>query len=295
MDDLTDAGYFLAGVFSSFMNISIAHPLYTIRTRVILRLPINPRTIYHGYRANLTCDQTYQAVLFSVFGIIKNWLGRDLTAEERGQVGMIAGISAAAGLTSLERVMIIQQHRAEATGHPFLESYNMTKTYKEIIAKEGLRTALTRGLIPTMLREATCGACFFGISRWVNPKIERCVMGSDSSSPTVSQQRSITLLSYLTSGLIAGSITTPFDLIKTRLQVIIDPKKVPLLPLARDLLIEYTSSRAGLIALMKAAAARSIMLGGSMMILGTAAESIVPSMLPATFHRSVNNLESLNS
>lgn len=245
--------------------------------------------LYRGYRANLACDLANQVVNFYAYAILKemaiNYAQRHLGDWENATVGASGGAVSAGLLTSLERIMIIQILRAKdpsylSAGKPS----SMLGVAKEIVQVEGIK-ALTRGLAPTILRESTNSFCFFGLTRIIQPAIEKRVVyeGAQQSS---AQSMGIVASSYFTSGVLAGSSTAFFDAVKTRMQKEITPAPVSMRKVSGQLVREIISSSEGRRGFGKAALARSGISGISMALMGTLAETIIPEMLPDRFHKS---------
>lgn len=246
--------------------------------------------LYRGYRANLTCDLANQVVNFYAYAIFKDAvekrLNRKLGDWENATVGASAGATSAAMLTSLERIMIIQILRAKDPSYLTAgQSSSMVGVAKEIIRAEGVTKALTRGLAPTILREATNSFCFFGLTRIIQPALEERVVMEGSEKSQV-QELGIVAASYFTSGVLAGSSTAYFDAVKTRMQKEITPKRVSMTDVSLQLAREIIGSSEGRRGFGKAALARSGISGVSMALMGTLAETIIPGMLPARFHKS---------
>lgn len=246
--------------------------------------------LYRGYRANLTCDVANQVVNFYAYAFFKDAiekrLDRKLGDWENATVGAFGGATSAAMLTSLERIMIIQILRAKDPSYLSAgKSSSMFGVLKEIVRAEGVTKALSRGLAPTILRESTNSFCFFGLTRIIQPALEERVVMEGSEKSQV-QELGIVAASYFTSGVLAGSSTAYFDAVKTRMQKEITPKRVSMTDVSLQLAREIIGSSEGRVGFGKAALARSGISGISMALMGTLAETIIPGMLPARFHKS---------
>lgn len=202
----------VTGAVSSLGTISVCHPLFTIKTRLMSKLPF-PRyhQIYKGYHANLMCDMSYQVVAFLGFTYFSKKImeNKPLSPKEQFLGGIFAGIVAAPLLSVLERIMILQQV------HEGLQHSGSTKQVINSIVRSEGRAGLFRGLTSTILRESISGACFFGLSQCLYSKISKVF-----DNATLAQS-----LAYQLSGAISGVLSSPFDLIKTRMQNHIGPNE----------------------------------------------------------------------
>lgn len=204
---LTPLGNLATGVVTSCLNISLFHPLYTIKTHLMSGEKLALKYMYRGFSTNLLCDVSYQGALFLSYGLIEKEVRlltkKELSHAQTSICGFLAGVTVAPVISYLERVMIIQQ-----IAHDTLKTdkISLRKVANQIHRVEGFH-GITRGLLPTVLRESLHSTCFFGLSRLFKSTI---LNQNDDSR--------LTHASYLMAGAIAGLITTPFDLIKTRMQ-----------------------------------------------------------------------------
>jgi len=128
-----------------------------------------------------------------------------------------------------------------------------------------------RGLLPTILRESTNSACFFGLSKIVRTPISR----------VVPDEKIANTFSYLVAGVTAGFLTSPFDLVKTLAQKDITSRPKPLWMLLQHAVNENK----GLVfqTVYKGAFSRVILIGSTMTGMGCFSERI-PHHLPSIFH-----------
>jgi len=246
-------------VATSFVTISSCHPFFTIKTRVMsgLSLP-SCHQLYAGYRINLACDVSNQAVAFFAFNFFSKVImqGKKLSEVENFIGGLFAGAMAAPLLSSLERIMILQQVHIPSTSQQSKNSiFNLLKS---IGREEGWR-GYSRGLAPTFFRESINSACFFGLSQLIHP-IAKKHLGDNAGA---------CMLSYQVSGAIAGFLTTPFDLIKTRMQNHVG---------GHEGLVFHTQ-KIGMKNLFTGALARSGMISSTMMVMGLISTKI-PTLFP---------------
>jgi hypothetical protein len=112
------------------------------------------------------------------------------------------------------------------------------------------------------MRESTNSACYFGLSKAIRPKIEK-----HTGNPDIAY-----VSSFFFSGALAGFITTPFDLVKTRMQNEIGDR--------RGLWTIFKN--VGLKNMFTGSIARSAMLSTTMTSMG-----VVSSILPILFPKCV--------
>lgn len=266
MDNLSPSGYLLTGVISSCVNISVWHPLFTVKTTLMAsgKIPkIN--NLYKGYSANLSCDIANQGVNFYVFGLYSNIVAKNqpLTQMEKFWGGIISGAASSVLLGSLERIMIIQQVQPK-------NKLSIAHTFKLIIEKESY-FGLFRGLTPTIMRESINSSCFFGFSNFIFPKIQRVTEDEKKSS----------ILSYFAAGTLAGGLTTPFDLIKTRMQKDLMSKS-SVTQICKDI---FKNERKTIFKnLFESALARTALIGCTMATFGVLSEG-VSGLLPKCFQK----------
>jgi len=205
---LTTLGSGCNAAISSFLNISIWQPLFTIKTTVMTGKGF-PRinTLYKGYGANLTCDITNQATAFIANKFFTTTIinSKPLSLPEECVAGLFSGAVSAPLLSIFERLMILEQDRANNPDIAGKE--NSLKLIQQIRNKERLG-GLTRGCLVTAGRESINFGCFFGLSKIFKKELEERV-------PDIKLPASIP---YLFAGVVGGSITTPLDLVKTRMQ-----------------------------------------------------------------------------
>lgn len=257
------AGHFATGTFTSLCNISLFHPLFTLKTLSMARIPINFRHLYAGYGANLVCDISNQGIAFCAFGFFENRVisikKTALSEKENFVGGLFAGTIAAMALNSLERVMIIQQ---VIENDPTKKATQIAafRVFKSIVKIEGYR-GLVRGIYPTIAREAINSSCFFGLSK----------MMQKQTSKLTENEKLAKSYSYLVAGATAGFLTTPFDLIKTRLQkdISIKPRSI------KEEIVNITEKKLKKIPhLFTGGVPRVIMLSATMLGMGFFSEKI---------------------
>ncbi len=265
--DLTPTGALLTGTFASFGTTLGWQPLFMIKNSIMTGkgLPqMNPKNLYRGYPINACCDMTNQSVAFFANNFFNNILlaGREQTSMEKLFGGFFSGMMAAPLLCICDRIMIVQQLNNDPITKKALA---LQETIKKIHQQEGFK-GFFRGLAPTGMRESINAACFFGLQKVLKPQIERLIESKETASS----------ISFLVSGLVAGTLTTPADLIKTNMQSTIGCKK-NMLAVTKELI---NSSQHNVIrALFKGCLARTGMMGCLLLTLGTISNNL-PNYLP---------------
>lgn len=203
--NLSLLGNFVNGAASSTSVISLCHPLFTIKTRLMSGLTFfHSKQIYAGFRANLSCDISNQAVAFFAFNFFSTQIMRNnqLSTGENLLGGIFAGFTSAPLLGFLERIMILQQ-----LTDTHVKPDSMGTTAKKIVDREGWN-GFIRGAEATALRESVNASCFFCLSQIIQPIAEKHIESKNVAC----------LIAYQISGAIGGCLSTPFDVIKTRMQ-----------------------------------------------------------------------------
>jgi hypothetical protein len=209
--DLTQAGAVVNGMLASFCNISITHPLFTIKTAYMSKGGSFPKwnQLYLGYRANLVCDMSCQVVNFYGFHLYSKTImeSKTLTNTERCVGGVFAGTLSSIALCYCERIMVLNQ-RAKLKDPKTEKILSAWRTTKHLFSLEGKR-AFVKGMLPTALRESINSACFFGVSE----------MLKGATREVFKEEKIASATAFFIAGALSGAITTPFDLVKTRMQL----------------------------------------------------------------------------
>lgn len=281
VDTLTAQGSIVHGVLSSLATISVCHPLFTIKTRQMIKKLSPPekefigpsfppeeklsvKVLYRGYAANQFCDITYVAVAYFANNFFKHTIMKDkpLTTGELFLGGIFSGIMASPLQAILERVMVVQQAAKESmTAQEAIVS----------ICKHGGPMGMLRGITPTVLRESINCSSLFALSKTIEPVVVKAFGGSEKVSP----------VAYLVSGLIAGFLTTPFDRCKTLMQE--DVKGAISMRMAYKIVLAE-----GYRALFRGATARMATIGATTASLGFLGK-VLPPCLPSSLHSDRNS------
>ena len=211
--DLTTFGSIVNSGFSSVCNITIVHPLFSLKTHRMTTgkfPPFSLPLLYRGYGANICCDLSCQTVNFIANNFFANSLmhSKSMNVQQQALGGIFSGCMATPLLNFVERVMILKQ--IGFGNHQTGQLYTTKKIILAIWEIEGWR-GFIKGGIPTLFREGISSACFFGLSKALEPSVKEVIPFELLAS----------FISFFLSGAISGSVTTSFDLVKTRMQSVV--------------------------------------------------------------------------
>ena len=264
--ELTLKGSMLNGALSSIGTITMWQPLFMIKNSIMTGAGFPAvRSLYRGYSINACCDMTNQSVAFFSNNLFTTVImkSKPLSSGEQILGGLFSGMMASPLLCFCDRIMVVQQLHA---GDPVTKQpFTINQVIQKILKVEGAR-GFMRGFLPTVMRESTNAACFFGLQKTIKAETEKMIEDKKTAS----------VVAYLISGLFSGVLTTPSDLIKTNMQKTIgDFRSVT--EMTKSLIKE---SKSGTVrALFKGCMARSLMMGCLMATMGPLS-SKTPALLP---------------
>lgn len=199
---LSPLGASVQGTLSSFINMSLCQPLFSVKSYIMAGKGYPPTThLYRGYRINVLADISNQGVAFLTYRTYSKYVHHDqpMSSVQEFAGGLVAGAVSAPLQGACERIMIIQQ----LSSAPL----RIIDTASEIESKERGRGFL-KALHLTTLRESINATAFFGLSHVFHNQMMKVTDSSYFAN----------VVSYFTAGVCAGAITAPIDLLKTRLQ-----------------------------------------------------------------------------
>ncbi|CAM6105283.1 unnamed protein product [Calypogeia fissa] len=194
------------GALSGVIEVLLQQPSVTIKNAIQDKQPIswNPRVLYRGVLVNATSMAPICALQFAVNDILERTVKGPLNSAQRAGFAATAGVVSSMVSGPAELLMIQQQK----TGASLFEQLKKVKNDHGWLA-------LTRGLVPTVVRESIYTATYLGVSPLLQ---ERLMVGSYLSHKAMLAM----FLAALVSGTAAALITQPFDTIKTRMQANLD-------------------------------------------------------------------------
>jgi len=239
---MTGDRHLLAGALAGFAEVSICHPLDTIKTRLqlsqrrnsIYSLVVNmirresPLAFYKGYTAVALGIVPKTAFRFSCFNHFRSRLAIMESPSRKLNSNIINFFS---GLTTglLEALLIVnpvdvckirmqaQRHSLADPEAMYKRKYsNVLQTGYSIVKEEGIR-GLYRGLVPTLIRQGSNQSINFTGYHYLKNKIQERNASSKSTC-----QKNISPYQQFIIGVMSSSISpllnTPIDVVKTRIQ-----------------------------------------------------------------------------
>ncbi|KAJ1742993.1 Carrier protein, mitochondrial [Coemansia sp. RSA 1290] len=175
--------------------------------------------LWRGLAPTLVASGPSTVIYFVGYDYLRQWMGQQMKRREQWApyekysslaAGCIARTSAVTAISPIELVRTRMQ--ASAT-HDF---HTVISGIRSEIANDGLRI-LWRGLVPTLWRDVPFSALYwFGFERW-REAVYQPVFGSWGLEGA--GRIMVAFCSGASSGVIAATLTTPFDVAKTRRQV----------------------------------------------------------------------------
>lgn len=273
---LTSYGVAANAATCSILTITAWQSLFTVKTFVMAGKGLPPFTmgvLYRGYGANLTCDNSNQVVALVANKFFSETImnSKPLSPLESCLGGMFSGAASGPILSFLERVMILTQLREENSS---VKGFRITsQIVKNVWDKEGIR-GFGRGIPITASRESINYGCFFGLKNILQRQAEK----------RIEDKKTASLVSYLGAGVLAGALTTPLDLIKTRMQKEVGGR-VTFLNTVSQIVKEGSIAASGSLRisairnLFQGCIARSLVAGATMATFGPLTEAL-PAFFP---------------
>lgn len=131
--------------------------------------------------------------------------------------GAVARVFAATAVSPLELIRTRMQFKGIESGKLKPVTLELTRS----IRIDGIRV-LWRGLQPTLWRDVPFSAIYWSILEPSKSKIMNIISGNQKHDPTWLQTTSVSFACGAVSGSIAAALTTPFDVAKTRQQLILN-------------------------------------------------------------------------
>lgn len=262
-ETLNGMGQFVNGSASMCAMMSVMQPVFTLKTYVMSEnkgLP-PPSSLYKGLGANCASASPALGIAFFTKYVGTEWLTqgkRPLTNGEKLGLSLASGAAGGPCAAFFERVMIYQQ----------LYSGSAMNALKQIRLNEGYK-GLFKGTGATSGRDAGVAFGLFVLNDEMKKWLE----------PFIAKKDSRDLASGILSGGITGALTTPLDLIKNKMQADVKGDY----PTFRKTCVKIAKEESA-INLIKATAARTVLVGGAMYCLSKG-NDYIPSLLPAFLHK----------
>jgi hypothetical protein len=200
-ENLNEAGHFANGFFANANMVVAMQPLFTLKTHLMSGKGLPPLSkLYHGLPVNILTGGPAEGLTFLAHHIsCRLFKGEThLTEGQNLAASALSGAIGAAAIAPCERVMILQQ----------LGRGTMSHVMKPVILKEGWIRAFSKGLVPTAGRDAGYNCGIFALNDMAHQRLKSRI--PDESTREVAASALC--------GSIIGALTTPFDVIKTRMQ-----------------------------------------------------------------------------
>lgn len=264
--ELTPSGSMINGALTSFGTVLTWQPLFMVKNSIMTGAGLPAlKSLYRGYPINACCDISNQSVAFFSNNYFATVImkSKPLSPMEQILGGLFSGMSASPLLCLCDRIMVVQQlHK----GDPVTQKmFTINQVIREILKVEGAK-GFMRGFTPTVMRESTNAACFFGLQKSIKLETEKWIEDKSTAST----------VAYLISGLVSGVFTTPSDLVKTNMQKTIGDKS-SVVEVVTGLI--QKSNHGAVRALFRGCLARSGMMGCLMGTMGPLSAKIQP-LLP---------------
>ncbi len=252
--NLTNLGHLVNGVISSTFTVPFIQPGWAIKTYYMNGQKGFPpvSTFYKGMVPNMVCGAIPEGVAFVAEDLFSKKVGRSSDDLTRLASSFLAGVVAAPSSAGLEGIMIRAQ-----TG---------TRSSREILYDTLKKREIRRffkGTVPTGIRDGLFNVGIFAFND-ILQRIFREKLNTNS-----------TFCSGILSGMIVGTLSTPFDVIKTRMQADDKGKYNRFLQTYHKIVREE-----GVKALMSGAGTRAALIGLCIALMSEAKNQVPPYLPP---------------
>ncbi|KAJ1814326.1 Carrier protein, mitochondrial [Coemansia sp. RSA 2599] len=177
------------------------------------------RTLWRGLSPTLVASGPSTVIYFVGYDYLRQWMGRQVRQSGWGAyekyVSLIAGcLARTTAVTAISPLELVRTRMQASASHDLA-------TVMQGISRD-IRTggvgSLWRGLVPTLWRDVPFSALYwFGFERW-KENVYMPLFGVGDKSDMVAQI-AVAFCSGASSGIVAATLTTPFDVAKTRRQI----------------------------------------------------------------------------
>ena len=262
-ETLTKTGHFINGACSSLVMITCLHPVSTIKTYLMNGRGFpSIRNLPKGISLSMGSIVPIQSVSFFTQGaLVNHYFGgrrENMTDMQKLAVGLAAGISASPLAVIFDRIIIQMQ----------LNGGGFSSNLYKIVDRCG-PLGLIKGYVPTLLREISFPMTLFGLSEIFADRIKNQLPQDWEKRDAFSA-----LMGRVCAGMLGGALTTPIDVVKTRMQADLEGKYPSALKTVSRLVQEE-----GKKSLTKGIWIRTGFIGLAITVLGYAKEKI-PLLFP---------------
>ncbi|KAJ2864683.1 Carrier protein, mitochondrial, partial [Coemansia asiatica] len=177
------------------------------------------RTLWRGLSPTLVASGPSTVIYFVGYDYLRQWMGRHVRQHGWGEyekyvsllAGCLARTTAATTISPLELVRTRMQ--SSATHDLATVMHGISRDIRS-----GGIGSLWRGLVPTLWRDVPFSALYwFGFERW-KENVYAPLFGAGHKKDMMTQI-AVAFCSGASSGIVAATLTTPFDVAKTRRQI----------------------------------------------------------------------------
>ncbi len=217
---LNDGGRFVNGFVANAVMIAITQPFFALKTYAMAKNPGLPplSALYKGLGVGVASGGPAEGITFLTYHLGSEWLRRGAPLSDRDNLiaSLVSGGLGAIVISPCERVMIQQQ----------LHGGSIWSVARSLIQKEGAFKALTKGLTPTVSRDGAYNTGIFAFNDIVRRELK----------PFISDKQTREVAASGVAGTVVGALSTPFDLVKTRMQADTNGEHTSVLQTARGII-----------------------------------------------------------
>ncbi|KAJ2833709.1 Carrier protein, mitochondrial [Coemansia furcata] len=185
------------------------------------------RTLWRGLSPTLVASGPSTVIYFVGYDYLRQWMGRQMRQYEslvpyEKYASLFAGcIARTAAVSAISPIELMRTRMQSSATHDFATVMRGMSTE---ISSGGLRT-LWRGLVPTLWRDVPFSAVYwFGYEQWrervYEPLFATMPLGGGGEHRSdVLARLATAFCSGASSGIVAATLTNPFDVAKTRRQI----------------------------------------------------------------------------
>lgn len=264
-DSLNHFGHIVNGACSTGIMLLTLQPLNTVKTYIMAGKGMpSHKALYRGMTPVAINNISVQSLSFFTQGFfVKRYFQgtrENMSAPEKIIVATASAISTSPLSTVLDRIMILCQ----------LNKEDPRLTIRKIVSQKGVKS-LFKGYVPTLGRDLSFAAGLWAFSdiftKYLTKKLPH-FEGKEKATP---------ILGKLIAGFFFGALSTPIDVVKTRMQS--DQSEV--YPTAWKTVIRLLEKE-GPHVFIRGLATRMALISSSILVLGYSKEK-VPSILPNIF------------
>ncbi|KAJ2612129.1 Carrier protein, mitochondrial [Coemansia sp. RSA 1804] len=204
----------VSGVEDGRIKGTIAGMRYIARTEGLA-------TLWRGLSPTLVASGPSTVIYFVGYDYLRQWIGKKMLARKglapyEKYSSLLAGCAArTAAVTAISPLELVRTRMQASATHDFR---TVMHGISAGIRNGGLGT-LWRGLVPTLWRDVPFSAIYwFGYERW-RERVYEPLFEYNEQSADIFLRMAVAFCSGASSGIVAATLTIPFDVAKTRRQI----------------------------------------------------------------------------